>query len=175
MTERKQLVPRRKTVPFRICTLFARMEHPHEHHERRIVGDIIAHVFIGAWMIAVGISVAIQACNAKSIATLRSSRKTALFPSVSGTLFWAFIAAYQIIIAMFRGIMKPTWLDHIEIATVLSLSFLVHYLHITGTLTESIWILAEPVGVCTMAVTLGVRFDICSISILVRKEFSLSH
>ena len=40
---------------------------------------------------------------------------------------------------------------------MVALSFWVQYLHATGALTEGFWIIAEPLGACTMAVLLGVE------------------
>lgn len=40
---------------------------------------------------------------------------------------------------------------------VLSCSFGVQYMHATGRLNEAFWIIAEPVGLCSMAVMFGVR------------------
>ena len=55
-------------------------------------------------MIAVGLCITAQACNStKLIFALRHSRRTALFPSVSGGLCWAFIALFQVAIAIFAG------------------------------------------------------------------------
>lgn len=83
--------------------------HAADTDERHIVGDIIAHLLIGAWLASVGVNLLLRSINSRRISSAFNTPKSALFPSASGACFWLFLAGYQIAIALVRGLLKPTW------------------------------------------------------------------